>query len=161
MIREAEKEDLKYILDIYNHAILNTTAVYSYEPVTLENREQWFESKKSNSEPIFVYTKDDIVVGFATYGSFRDWPAYSNTVEHSIYVDPKTRKEGIATKLLEKLISDIKNKGYKTIVAGIDDTNEGSIKLHLNFNFVECGNIKDVGYKFDRWLNLAFYQLIF
>ncbi|MGS0652645.1 N-acetyltransferase family protein, partial [Staphylococcus arlettae] len=92
--------------------------------------------KLAKNEPVLVYVKDNEVVGFATYGSFRDWPAYKNTVEHSIYVDPKTRKEGIASKLLTELIKEIEYKGYKTIVAGIDANNEGSIKLHEKFNFV-------------------------
>ncbi|PTH43090.1 N-acetyltransferase [Staphylococcus arlettae] len=160
MIRLAHEEDLQNITKIYNDAILNTTAVYSYDPVTLENRQAWFAEKLAKNEPVIVYVKDNEVVGFATYGSFRDWPAYKNTVEHSIYVDPNTRKEGIASKLLTELIKEIEHKGYKTIVAGIDATNEGSIKLHENFNFVKCGNIKSVGYKFDKWLDLAFYQLI-
>ncbi|MCD8815271.1 N-acetyltransferase family protein [Staphylococcus arlettae] len=160
MIRLAHEEDLHNITKIYNDAILNTTAVYSYDPVTLENRQAWFAQKLAKNEPVLVYVKDNEVVGFATYGSFRDWPAYKNTVEHSIYVDPKTRKEGIASKLLTELIKEIEYKGYKTIVAGIDANNEGSIKLHEKFNFVACGNIKSVGYKFDKWLDLAFYQLI-
>ena len=160
MIRLAHVEDLHNITKIYNDAILNTTAVYSYDPVTLENRQAWFAQKLAKNEPVLVYVKDNEVVGFATYGSFRDWPAYKNTVEHSIYVDPKTRKEGIASKLLTELIKEVDYRGYKIIVAGIDASNEGSIRLHKKFNFVACGTIKSVGYKFDKWLDLAFYQLI-
>lgn len=157
MIRIANRDDLEKITDIYNDAILNTTAVYSYKPVSLQDRIKWFESKK---EPILVYIKNSKVVGFATYSSFRDWPAYDNTVEHSIYVDPNVRREGVASKLLEKLISMVKNMGFKTMVAGIDATNIGSIKLHEKFGFSECGTLKCVGYKFDNWLDLSFYQLI-
>lgn len=110
MIRQARQSDLQSILSIYNHAILNTTAVYTYEPVTIDERETWFHTKLEQAEPIFVYLKDGQVVGFATYGAFRNWPAYQYTVEHSIYVDPETRNEGVASQLLVKLIEEIKTE---------------------------------------------------
>ncbi|MDT3960459.1 N-acetyltransferase family protein [Staphylococcus kloosii] len=159
MIRFATKEDLPAILEIYNDAILNTTAVYTYEAQTLENRVQWFDIKSTHNEPIFVFELDNKAVGFATYGSFRDWPAYQYTIEHSIYVDKDYRGNGIARKLLTELLTDVKAKGYKTIVAGIDATNDKSIHLHKKFNFTYSGTITNVGYKFDHWLDLAFYQL--
>ena len=87
MIRHATKSDLPNILDIYNDAILNTTAVYSYKPQTLASREIWFENKSQNNEPIFVFFLQGEAVAFATYGSFRDWPAYQYSIEHSIYVN--------------------------------------------------------------------------
>ncbi|MBF0711161.1 N-acetyltransferase [Staphylococcus capitis] len=159
MIRHARKEDMPDILKIYNDAIINTTAVYTYDPKELEERLQWFETKSIAEEPIWVYVKDHHVIGYATYGSFRDWPAYLYSIEHSIYVDPDYRGQGIASKLLEILIQDAKAKNYRTIVAGIDASNVGSIELHKKFNFTHAGTIKNVGYKFERWLDLAFYQL--
>ena len=81
-------------------------------------------------------------------------------MEHSIYVAPETRHEGIASQLLTKLIDEITKNNFKTIVAGIDASNVGSIKLHQKYGFEACGNIKCVGYKFEQWLDLAFYQLI-
>lgn len=159
MIRFAENEDLPDILNIYNDAIINTTAVYTYSPKELEERQQWFKAKALAEEPIWVYVQDEHVVGYATYGSFRDWPAYLYSIEHSIYVDPNYRGLGIASQLLETLIQDAKNKNYRTIVAGIDASNIGSIELHKKFNFTHAGTIKNVGYKFERWLDLAFYQL--
>ncbi|MBF7016229.1 GNAT family N-acetyltransferase [Staphylococcus durrellii] len=159
MLRFATKEDLPAILDIYNDAIINTTAVYTYEAQTLENRLRWFEAKANNNEPIWVYESANKTIGFATYGSFRDWPAYQYTIEHSIYVAKAYRGNGIAQALLSELIKDTKDKGYKTIVAGIDATNDNSIHLHRKFNFTYSGTITDVGYKFNKWLDLAFYQL--
>ncbi|QQT10092.1 GNAT family N-acetyltransferase [Staphylococcus pasteuri] len=159
MIREAQKSDLEAILTIYNDAIINTTAVYTYEPTTIEERIQWFENKNQKNEPVFVFEKDNIVQGFATYGSFRDWPAYLYSIEHSIYVHPNYRNGGIASQLLSKLIEEAQQSGYRTIVAGIDASNIGSIKLHEKFNFNHAGTITQVGYKFEQWLDLAFYQL--
>ncbi|MFZ8263679.1 GNAT family N-acetyltransferase, partial [Staphylococcus aureus] len=97
--------------------------------------------------------------GFATFGSFRPWPTYQYTIEHSIYVDASARGKGIASQLLQHLIVEAKAKGYRTLVAGIDASNEASIKLHQKFNFKHAGTLTNVGYKFDYWLDLAFYEL--
>ncbi|MFK3366616.1 N-acetyltransferase family protein [Staphylococcus aureus] len=159
MIRFAKKEDLNAILAIYNDAIINTTAVYTYEPQTIDERIAWFETKQRNHEPIFVFEENGSVLGFATFGSFRPWPAYQYTIEHSIYVDASARGKGIASQLLQHLIVEAKAKGYRTLVAGIDASNEASIKLHQKFNFKHAGTLTNVGYKFDYWLDLAFYEL--
>ncbi|MRU92351.1 GNAT family N-acetyltransferase, partial [Staphylococcus aureus] len=107
----------------------------------------------------FVFEEYGSVLGFATFGSFRPWPAYQYTIEHSIYVDASARGKGIASQLLQRLIVEAKAKGYRTLVAGIDASNEASIKLHQKFNFKHAGTLTNVGYKFDYWLDLAFYEL--
>ncbi|MEH7399337.1 N-acetyltransferase family protein, partial [Priestia megaterium] len=84
MIREATKEDLMDILDIYNDAILNTTVVYTYKPETLEDRAVWYNQKLDQGYPILVCEQDNRVVGFASFGPFRAWPAYKYSIEHSI-----------------------------------------------------------------------------
>lgn len=159
MIREAKEEDLKRILDIYNDAILNTTAVYTYEMQTIEEKKEWFKKKKKEGYPVLVFEEEKYIMGFVTYGSFREWPAYKYTIEHSIYVDEKCRHKGIATKLMKELIKLANKKEYKTIVAGIDASNEESLKLHERLGFINTGTLEKVGFKFGRWLNLAFYQL--
>ncbi|MCS5348849.1 GNAT family N-acetyltransferase [Staphylococcus aureus] len=159
MIRCAKKEDLNAILAIYNDAIINTTAVYTYKPQTIDERVVWFETKQRKHEPIFVFEENGSILGFATFGSFRPWPAYQYTIEHSIYVDASARGKGIASQLLQHLIVEAKAKGYRTLVAGIDASNEASIKLHQKFNFKHAGTLTNVGYKFDYWLDLAFYEL--
>lgn len=159
MIREARKQDVTYMLDIYNDAILYTTAVYTYKPVTLENRIDWYEQKKAAGYPILVYELDNKVVGLATFGPFRAWPAYKYSIEHSVYVHKEYRKNGIGTSLMKALITVAKDREYMTLIAGIDAENEKSIALHENYGFVHAGTIKKAGYKFNRWLDLAFYQL--
>lgn len=160
MIRIATKDDLGAILDIYNEAIIHTTAVYTYEKTNIEERQLWFKQKVDQEIPVIVFEIDGKVAGFATYGPFRNWPAYQYTIEHSIYVDSSYHRKGIASQLLDELISIASSKGYKTMVAGIDASNKGSITLHLNKGFTHSGTLKNVGYKFDTWLDLDFYQLI-
>ncbi|KFN03289.1 N-acetyltransferase [Bacillus clarus] len=159
MVREATEKDLPYILDIYNDALLYTTAVYAYKPVTLKNRIDWYEQKKAEGYPILVHELDNKVVGFATFGPFRAWPAYKYSIEHSIYVDKEYRKNGIGISLMKELIAIAQEREYMTLIAGIDAENEKSITMHKKFGFVHSGTIKKAGFKFDRWLDLAFYQL--
>ncbi|WP_153800711.1 GNAT family N-acetyltransferase [Foetidibacter luteolus] len=159
-IREALAADLPAILEIYNDAILNTTAVYDYEPHTLSMRQQWFQAKRQQGFPVFVATENDVIVGFSSIGPFRAWEAYKFSVENSIYVKDGCRGKGIGKLLLAPLIDAAKQLKLHTIIAGIDATNEVSIRLHAQFGFEEVAYFKQVGYKFNRWLDLVFMQLI-
>lgn len=159
MIREATTEDLMDILEIYNDAIVNTTAVYDYKAHTLADRIQWYEQKKQAGYPLLVFEKNDKVAAFATFGPFRAWPAYKYTIEHSVYVHENYRNEGIATKLMQELIKIANEREYATLIAGIDAANGNSIKMHEKLGFTFSGVIKKAGFKFGTWLDLAFYQL--
>ncbi|MCT1905016.1 GNAT family N-acetyltransferase [Oceanobacillus sojae] len=159
MIREATPEDLAGILDIYNDAILHTTAVYTYKPQTLANRQEWYKQKMDAGYPILVSEQNGKVAGFATFGPFRVWPAYKYSIEHSVYVDKEYRKKGIASSLMKEIIAVAREREYKTMVAGVDAANEKSIAMHKKFGFVHAGTIKNAGFKFNQWRDLAFYQL--
>jgi phosphinothricin acetyltransferase len=158
MIRFAEHGDLTAILEIYNDAILNTTAVYDYKPHTIEDRTAWYDKKASDGFPVLVFEENNLVVGFATFGPFRAWPAYKYTIEHSVYVHKSHREKQIGTALLQELITIANAKGYATMVAGIDASNEGSRLMHEKLGFSQSGTIQKAGYKFGRWLDLVFYQ---
>jgi phosphinothricin acetyltransferase len=160
ILRPARPADIPGVLAIYNDAVLHTTAVYTYDPLTLEMMQQWYKDKMDKDLPVFIAEVDGSVAGFASYGPFRPWPAYKYTVEHSIYVSKDFRRRGIAKKLLQSLIDTAKKRNVHTIVAGIDSQNEVSISLHKTFGFNEAGQLSEVGYKFDRWLDLKFMQLI-
>ena len=160
LIREAVKEDLPQILSIYNDVILHTTAVYNYDPHTLAMRTEWFETKQQQGFPLFVAEEEGTVAGFSTIGLFRAWQAYKYTVENSVYVKDGCRGKGIAKRLMTPLIESAKKLGMHAIVAGIDATNEVSIALHKQFGFIEVAHFKEVGYKFNRWLDLKFLELI-
>lgn len=159
MIRNGKESDMKGILEIYNDAILNLTAVYTYEPFDDDYAAAWYKDKVDNNWPLLVDEEDCRVAGFATFGSFRDWPAYKYTIEHSIYVNKDFRERGIATKLMKKLIKIADEREYATIIAGIDGENEASIILHERLGFKKVGEMRKAGYKFGHWLTLNFYQL--
>lgn len=159
-IRDACEPDLTPILAIYNHAIEHTTAVFSYEPHTLEMRREWFESKQAGGHPVLVPECDGLVAGFATYGAFRQWPAYSHTVEHSVYTAPEFRRRGIARSLMLELIARARAAGLHAMVGGVVAENEESVRLHESLGFREVAHFREVGYKFGRWLDLKFFELL-
>jgi L-amino acid N-acyltransferase len=149
------------ILDIFNEAIINSTALYDYQPRTMENMVEWFDRKTANDFPVIGAVNDNgELLGFASYGTFRQWPAYKYTVEHSVYVHHQHRGQGIGQALLERLIADAINQQYHTLIGGIDLSNQASIGLHEKLGFRHCGTIAQAGFKFDRWLDLGFYQLL-
>ena len=159
-IRPAREADLPEILDIYNHVILNTTAVYSYQPHTLDMRKSWYESKIRDGHPVIVAEDGGRVVGLSTFAPFRIWPAYKYTVENSVYVAAGERGKGIARMLMTPLIGEARSRGYHAIIASIDSTNEASLRLHRSLGFEEVAHFREVGYKFGRWLDLKFLELL-
>lgn len=159
MLRRAEESDLPEILEIYNDAIIHTTAVYAYEPQSLENRLDWFRDKQEHGYPILVVEDGGHVRGFATYGPFRTWPAYQYSIEHSVYVHKDYRGKGAGKLLLREIINLAETNGYATLIAGIDAANDASIGLHRSLGFTYSGTIRRAGYKFGKWLDLTFYQL--
>lgn len=159
-VRHATENDLPQVLDIYNDIIKNTTAVYYYEPHTLEMRKGWFDERKQSGFPIFVAEEDGVILGMSTIGPFRVPTAYLYSVENTVHVAAHARGKGIGKLLMPPIIDAAKELGLHTIIAGIDASNEVSLHLHKSFGFVEVAHFKQVGFKFDRWLDLKFLQLI-
>lgn len=161
LIRPAIESDLALILEIYNHAIIHTTAVYDYKPHTLEMRKKWLQEKQEKRYPVLVADVETQIAGFASYGPFRPWAAYKYSVEHSVYVHPSYRRQGIARSLMKSLIQVAQVNHVHTMIAGIDALNSISIQLHKDLGFKDAGCLKQVGFKFGQWLDLQFYQLTF
>lgn len=159
-IRHANENDLPQLLDIYNDIILHTTAVYDYDPHTPEMRRAWFRTKQEQGMPVFVAEAGNKIAGFSSIGPFRAWAAYKYSVENSVYVTAEERGKGIGKLLIPPLIESAKAMKIHTIIAGIDAANDASIKLHRYFQFKEVAHFKEVGWKFERWLDLKFLQLI-
>ena len=148
------------ILEILNEAIVNSTALYDYKPRPAEAMAGWFKAKDAGRFPVIGALGDQELLGFASYGSFRAWPAYKYTVEHSVYVHRDHRGKGIGIALMRKLLDAAREQDYHVMVGGIDATNAASVRLHEKLGFVHAGTIRHAGFKFGRWLDLAFYQLL-
>lgn len=159
-IRKATKEDIPQILAIVNHAILHTTSNYLYEEQTLEEQTRWYNSKHEQGFPVIVADVDGTAVGFGTYGTFREKIGYQYTVEHSVYVAPEQIGKGIGSQILAALISSARDEGYHVMIGGIDAANTGSVAFHRKFGFEETAVLRQVGFKFGKWLDLQFMQLI-
>ena len=159
-IRPATLRDMPGILEIVNYEIVHTTAIYDYNPRNLETQVAWFEDKAAHGFPVIVADDHGYVAGFGAYGTFRVRDAYQYTVEHSVYAAQGYQGKGIGRMLMEELIRLARIQKMHSMIGGIDALNTGSIDFHKKFGFQEAGLIKDAGYKFDRWLDLVFMQLI-
>ena len=148
------------ILAILNDAIVNSTALYDYVPRAPEAMVGWFRTKQERSFPVIGAESDDgELLGFASYGSFRAWPAYKYTVENALYIHRDHRGQGLGRLLMRELIQRARAQDYHVIVAGIDMDNAASIALHQSLGFTHAGTIRHAGFKFGRWLDLGFYAL--
>jgi L-amino acid N-acyltransferase len=148
------------ILEIFNDAIVNSTALYEYKPRTMETMKAWFAAKAAGNFPVLgLENEAGELLGFASYGTFRAFPAFKYTVEHSVYVHPAHRGKGLGEVLLKNAIEAARSQGVHVMVGGIDAANGASIALHQKLGFVASGIITQAGFKFGRWLDLAFYQL--
>jgi L-amino acid N-acyltransferase len=149
------------ILAIFNEAIANSTALYDYKLRTDADMKSWFADKAAGRYPIIVAENDaGELLGFATFGQWRVRPAYKYTVEHSVYVDTRFRGQGVGRVLLEAIVEAARAQDYHVLVGGIDAANAVSIKLHERLGFMHAGTVKQSGFKFGRWLDVAFYQRI-
>jgi L-amino acid N-acyltransferase YncA len=157
-IRDAGEADLPGLLAIYNDVIATSTAIYSYLPVTLEDRTQWWRARVATGCPVLVATDASGVLGFSTFGDFRAWPGYRFTVEHSVHVRADCRGQGIGKELVKALFPRASALDKHVMIAGVDAANHASIRFHERLGFEKSGHLREVGYKFDRWLDLVFLQ---
>ena len=149
------------ILAIVNEAIENSTALYDYRARTPAMMDAWFDAKEQAHYPVIgVIDQASQLLGFGSYGPFRAWPAYKYTIEHSLYVERSHRGQGIGKLLLAELIATATRHDYHTMIGGIDAQNAASIAVHRRLGFEQCAQIRQAGFKFNRWLDLRFYQLL-
>jgi L-amino acid N-acyltransferase YncA len=157
-IRDATEADLPALLDIYNDVIATSTAVYSYVAVTLADRRDWWRARICQGYPVLIAREISGIVGFATFGDFRAWPGYRFTVEHSVHVRADSRGRGIGQALVAALFPRAAALGKHVMIAGVDAANTASIRFHERLGFEQVGHLREVGFKFDRWLDLVFLQ---
>jgi L-amino acid N-acyltransferase len=118
----------------------------------------WFKARQQQNHPVLVATDDTGVIGFSALGDFRAWPCYGFTVEHSVHVRADRRGRGVGRALMEALIPRAASLGKHILIAGIDADNAGSLKLHEGLGFERVAHFREVGRKFNRWLDLVFMQ---
>ena len=159
-IRPYKTEDTQAILEIINHNILHSTSLYDYSVRTIEQQKAILEEKIKKGFPVIVAEKEGEILGFGMYSEFRFREAYQFTVEHSVYVAENHLGKGIGKSLLSELIVLAKAQKLHTMIGVIDSENQNSIAFHEQFGFKIVGVVKESGYKFDRWLDSVFMQLI-
>ena len=157
-IVDAMEADVPGMLAIYNDVIAHSTAVYSNTAVTLENRLEWWSSRVARGFPVLIARDASGVTGFATFGEFRAWPGYRYTVEHSVHVRSDRRGQGIGSELVRALFPRAAAMGKHVMIAGIDAANAASIRFHAALGFEQVALLREVGRKFDRWLDLVLMQ---
>lgn len=155
----ATHENVEDILEIYNDAILHTTATFDTAIKTYAEMEKWFYSH-SELYPVIVSKEDGKVTGYCSLTQFKEKDAYKHTVELSVYIHPEHRRKGLAKALMIEIIKLAKDLGHHTIISCITSGNEVSEVLHTKLSFEKVGHIKKAGKKFDQWLDTVYYQLM-
>jgi L-amino acid N-acyltransferase len=157
-VEDAREGDLEGLVAIYNDVLATSTAIFSHVPATLEERTQWWRARASQGYPVLVARDARGVLGYASFGDFRAWPGYRFTVEHSVHVRADGRGRGIGTVLVTELIGRAAALGKHVMIGGVDADNTASIRFHERLGFEQAGRLREVGYKFERWLDLVFLQ---
>jgi L-amino acid N-acyltransferase YncA len=160
VIRDAHEGDLPSMLEIHNANIATSTAIWDEEQVGLDDRLTWFRTRTAAGQPILVAEIDGAVAGYASYGPWRPKTGYRYSVENSVYVADRFQRRGVATALLTELVARARRSGtVHAMIAAIESSNTGSIALHERFDFRTVGELLQVGWKFDRWMDLTLMQL--
>ena len=157
-VRDATDADLPGILEIYNDVIATSTAIYTEEPATLADRQEWFRGRQQQGYPVLVTSDDTGITGFGSFGDFRAWPGYRHTVEHSVHVRTDRRAHGIGAAIVAELLRRAAALHKHVMVAGVDADNIASLRLHERLGFEKVAHFREVGWKFGRWLDLVFLQ---
>ena len=159
-IRQATEKDIFAITEIYNQAILRTTATFDTEIKTFDDRLHWLKNH-AETHPVLIAADKEEVVGWASLSKWSDRCAYDTTVELSLYVDENMRGKGIGRILIQEITKEGKRKGFHTIISRITQGNEISFKLHEEAGYVYTGKLQEAGKKFGNYLDVLFYQIIF
>jgi L-amino acid N-acyltransferase YncA len=160
VVRAAGRDDMASVVAIYNDAVARTTATFDYDPRSLAQQESLFDDKQRDGYG-FVVAEDAAagVLGFATYGLFRSRPGWRFACEHSVYVGAAARRRGVGRRLIAPLVEHARGRGFHTMVGVVDAGNAASMALHHACGFETFGLLKEAGFKFDRWLDVAFVGL--
>jgi L-amino acid N-acyltransferase len=157
-IRDAIESDFDQITAIYNDVLIHSTAIYNDRPATREDRLAWWKARNDQGYPVLVAADGVHIRGFASFGDFRAWPGYRFTIEGTVHIDSNFRGQGVGSALLQALIALATIAGKHTMIAGVDAENSASLRFLERFGFERVAHLREVGYKFDRFLDLIFLQ---
>lgn len=158
MVRPFKIEDIQQLLDIYNYYVLNTVVTFDIEPLIFETFLEKI-TRINNDFPVIVFEKEKKILGYAYGSKWRAKPAYKYTVESTIYVKYGEHGKQIGTHLYTSLLDFFKQENYNTVLGGVTLPNDASVKLHEKFGFKKVAHFKEVGLKFEQWLDVGFWQL--
>jgi len=158
-IRRATVADAAAIAEIYNHYVLNSTATFDTQPKSNEDREWWLSDRDAR-HPVIVAERDAKVIGWAALGPYRERPAWSHTSEVAVYVSASDRGSGIGTHLLRTLVDEARGLGLHVLMSQVVAGNDASVRMAERLGFERVGLLREVGWKFDGWLDVVILQLI-
>lgn len=158
MIRSLNVNDAEELLDIYNYYVLNSIVTFDDEALSLDT----FKDKITRINvdyPFIVFEENNEILGYAYGSKWRPKPAYKHTVESTVYVKHDVLGKQIGSKLYTELLTQLKEQNYHIVLGGLTLPNDASVKLHEKFGFKQVAHYKEVGLKFDKWLDVGFWQL--
>ena len=159
-VRNADEADAAGLARIYNHYIAHTVVTFETEPVTAADMEQRVIETKQAGYPWLVAEAAGAVTGYAYAARWKRREAYRYAVESTVYVDPELTSQGIGTRLYSDLIVAVRNTGIHAVIGGISLPNDASVRLHENLGFRKIGQFAEVGFKFDRWVDVGYWELL-
>ena len=157
-VRLAEPADAEAVRRIYNAEVVGSTATFDLRPRTTEEQAAWMAEHQGTYPVVVAVDEDGAVLGFGSLSTYRDRPSYATTVENSVYVDTDRRGEGVGRALLEDLVRLATLHGFHSMIARIGGDNTASIALHEACGFDQVGVEREIGRKFNRWLDVAVLQ---
>ncbi len=158
MIRPIHYTDAQQLLNIYNYYVINTDVTFDLEPTPLKVFQEKIHSI-SKDFPFIVYEENNEILGYAYAGKFRERPAYNHTLESTVYVKSSAHGKQIGSKLYAELIAQLKQTNCRVVLGVLTLPNDASVKLHEKFGFELVGHLKEVGFKFNTWLDVGIFEL--
>jgi len=159
MLRNIQPDDAAQICEIYNHYVLNTIITFEESPVSEHEMKSRIE-QITRKLPWIVYEKNHKIIGYAYASAWKSRCAYKFSVESTVYLKKGEEGKGIGTILYKELIAQLEKKGYRAIIGGIALPNNASIALHEKYGFQKIGQFIEVGYKFNTWIDVGYWELI-
>jgi phosphinothricin acetyltransferase len=160
IVRMATEADVPAILDIYNHEVVHGVSTFDLEPRTLEDRLEWYRRTQEHPHVVIVAEEAGEVVGWGCLHQFHARAAYRFTTEDSVYIHQDHRGKGLGKLILARLVQIARENGFHSVMAGVSQGNPVSVRLHEGFGFEAIGVQRQVGYKFERWLDVSWFQLM-